>query len=63
MNELVIHKESERNYGIDMLRIFAMFLIVILHCLGQGGILNNVIPNSLQYKFSWFLEICAYCRC
>ena len=38
-----------------------MFFVVVLHSLGQGGILKNTIVDSIQYKFSWFLEICAYC--
>ena len=53
--------ENERNYGIDLLRIISMFFVVILHCLGQGGILQSVAINSIQYKFAWFIEICAYC--
>ena len=59
-NELLSLKD-ERNYGIDLLRIISMFFIVILHCLGQGGILKNTIPNSTQYKFAWLMEIFAYC--
>ncbi|MBO5479057.1 MAG: acyltransferase family protein [Clostridia bacterium] len=52
--------QRDRNYGIDLLRVVAMFYVVILHCLGHGGILNNVIPNSIQYNFSWLLEIFVY---
>lgn len=50
----------DRNYGIDLLRVVAMFFMVILHCLGHGGILNNVVQNSQQYKAAWLLEIYAY---
>ena len=56
MNNFNVIK-PERNYGIDLLRIFAMFMVVVLHCLGQGGILNNATLNSVQYKFAWFMEI------
>jgi peptidoglycan/LPS O-acetylase OafA/YrhL len=35
-------KRKEYNYGIDLLRLIAMFMIVILHVLGKGGVLNNV---------------------
>ena len=52
---------KERNYGIDLLRIIAMFFVVVLHSLGQGGVLSNTALNSVQYKFSWLLEIFAYC--
>ena len=57
----MVPKKEERNYGIDLLRLFSMFLIVVLHSLGQGGILFNTVQNSIQYKISWFMEICAYC--
>ena len=32
---------SNRNYGIDALRLVSMYLVVILHVLGQGGVLAN----------------------
>lgn len=50
-----------RNYGIDFLRLIAMFFVVVLHSLGHGGVLNSVSLNSLNYKFAWFLEIIAFC--
>ena len=53
--------EEKRNYGIDLLRIVSMFFIIILHCLGQGGILRNAILDSNQYKMAWFIETFAYC--
>lgn len=53
--------EFERNYGIDLLRIVSMFFVIILHCLGQGGILSGAKINSIQYKCAWFIEICTYC--
>ena len=28
---------EKRNYGVDALRILAMYMIVVLHVLGQGG--------------------------
>ena len=52
---------NERKYGIDLLRMIAMFMVVILHVLGQGGILNTVSSLSLNYEIAWFLEISAYC--
>lgn len=53
--------KKERNYGIDLLRIVAMFFVLLLHSLGQGGILKNIAVNSVQYKACWFIEIFAYC--
>ena len=54
-------EEDTRNYGIDMLRLIAMFFVVVLHCYGQGGILSTVVVDSQQYKIAWFIEIVAYC--
>lgn len=54
-------KSKERNFGIDLLRIVSMYMIVILHVLGQGGILNNLEVLSLKYNLAWLLEITCYC--
>ena len=58
---MVIVMDKERNYGIDALRIVSMFFVIILHCIGRGGILASSVVNSPQYKFAWILEIIAYC--
>lgn len=55
-----MNTEDKRNYGISLLRIYAIFCMLILHCLGHGGILETAVLNSTQYKFSWLLEIIAY---
>lgn len=49
--------------GIDLLRIVSMFMILILHVLGQGGILAATSPtdSAAHYNVAWLLEICAYC--
>lgn len=52
---------GERNYGLDAARICAMCGIIILHILGQGGVLAACHLNSGHYWVSWWLEICAYC--
>ena len=56
---------TEYNYGISLLKIVAMYMIVILHTLGQGGILSNTTPEPQNifshYSIAWFLEIFAYC--
>ena len=51
---------TKRNYGIDFLRILSMFMVVILHVLGQGGILFNAPAFSGHYFGSWFWEILCY---
>ena len=57
---LVKKTESGRNYGIDLLRILAMLYVVILHCLGKGGVLDAAAKGSSQYMTGWFLEAWAY---
>ena len=47
---------TQRNYGIDLLRLLLMYMVCVLHTLGQGGIL--VSCNSSLY---WLLEVFAYC--
>ena len=51
----------ERNYGVDLLRIIAMYMVVVLHVLGKGGILYSLEKMSISYEVAWFLEIAAYC--
>ena len=52
---------KDRNYGVDFLRIVSMFMAVVLHVLGQGGILDAATPGSTHYWVAWFLEIAGYC--
>lgn len=52
---------NERNYGIDLLRLVLMFMVCMLHTLGQGGILNASELGSLNFKVFWLLEILSYC--
>ena len=39
---------TERNYGVDILRIVAGFMIVFLHCFTMGGIVFYSTPGSSQ---------------
>ena len=51
--------KKNRHYGLDLLRIFSMLFVVILHLLGHGGAL--AAPSSAtNYTFLWFLESLAY---
>lgn len=52
---------KSRNYGIDLLRILSMMMVVLLHILGNGGILSSTPSLSKNYYIAWFLEISAYC--
>lgn len=53
---------NKRNVGVDLLRIFSMFLICIIHILDNSNILygdNNSI--TINYGIAWVLEIIAIC--
>ena len=50
--------KTERNYGIDLLRVFSMFQVVILHVLGCGGILSK--STEANYLIGWLCEITMY---
>jgi len=54
-----MQKITGRNYGIDALRLWSMLLIVMLHVLGQGGVLANA--DGVSFRVSWLVEIIAYC--
>ncbi len=38
-----------------------MFMVVVLHVIGQGGILSAVTKYSAEYWIAWFFEIACYC--
>ena len=52
---------KDRNYGIDLLKILCMFMVVILHILGHGGVLNSAVDLSVNDTVAWFIEILCYC--
>lgn len=43
--------EKERNYGIDLLKIIAMLMIVIIHTQGHGRILFSGALTYTQETF------------
>lgn len=51
----------EKNYGIDALRMLAMFMVTILHILIQGGVLNSTVKFTSQYEAGWLLQTAAFC--
>ena len=59
MTDRQTDRQTGRNYGIDLLRLVAMFMVVVLHVLGHGGILNAA--TGINYSISMLLRICAYC--
>lgn len=52
-------EKSSRNYGIDLLRVFSIFLVAILHILGHGGAIGTT-TSLWHFSAVWFLEIFAY---
>ena len=52
---------SQRNYGIDLLRLVLMYMVCLLHTLGQGGLLQAAAPGSAGSALLWLLEVLAYC--
>ena len=53
--------KQEKNYGIEILRLVLMYMVCILHTLGQGGILHALTKGTISYGVFWFLEIISYC--
>ncbi len=53
--------DDNRNYGIDILRILAMFMVVVLHVLGAGGILEDTENMGVMHNAVWLLETAAFC--
>ena len=60
-NAQVRDSQNLRNYGMDCLRILSMYMVVVLHVLGQGGILDACEKFSFNYYVAWFLETSCYC--
>lgn len=59
---------KERNYGIDLLKIVAMFMIVIIHTNLHGGALTSEHLHYTQQNFFysnysavWLLELTVFC--
>ena len=57
--EMKLANKTERNYGIDALRLLSMLFVVILHVIGNGGILD--MTSGLSYKLVFLIETIAYC--
>ena len=52
---------KKRDYNVDLFRVLATIFVVILHVLGQGGILDKASPDGALYWIAWLLEIMALC--
>lgn len=58
---MMSEKMQTRNYGIDFLRIISMIMIVTLHVLGHGGIIEGSELYPIRNKIIWLMEILSYC--
>lgn len=52
---------NKRNLGIEILRILSMLMVIILHILNHGGILDSLTPNTLNYRVTYLLYSLAFC--
>ena len=48
----------KRNHGIDLLKIVAMLLVLLLHVLGQGGILGKLMSPPQNFCLNMALLGC-----
>ena len=47
--------------GIDFLRIFAMFMIVVTHVLGKGGVRDSVAGTvDVHFLQTWIIQASVY---
>lgn len=60
MGELAVI-DDRRHYGIDILRQFSMFLVIMLHVIGHGWILANNPETTFKGGVILFLYVAAYC--
>lgn len=52
---------SERNYGVDLLRIVAMMMVCLIHSNNHGGIMSAASSNVINYKIAWIFQVAAFC--
>ena len=60
MQEITNTERDQRNYGIDLLRVLSMCFVVVLHALGQGGVLAAVPDGTGASVSAHFLESLTY---
>ena len=48
---------KKKNIGIEIVRILSMYMVMILHILGHGGILKSENIYSFSFISIWFIEI------
>ncbi len=53
-------EKTKRQTNLELLRILSMLMIITLHFLGHGGVLNQAIPDSPAYYFYWSIEALSF---
>lgn len=51
----------KKNYGIELLRVIAMYFIVIHHIIGQGGAMESLSSNSPQFQIGSIFYVVSCC--
>ena len=51
--------EKKRNLNIEVLRVVSMFMVIVLHALGHGGVLDYYQLGDSGYFIFWLIE--AFC--
>lgn len=59
MNTASVAK-NERNTNIELLRVISMIMIITLHYLNQGGILETLTFSDSNYAVVWLIESFCY---
>lgn len=52
---------SQRNHGIDLLRLVSAFYVIVLHTLYQGGVSDGVVPYSYQDSICRAMLVFSFC--
>ena len=52
---------TKRSSNVDLFRIIATLLVVLLHVLGYGGILTDTSPHEVKHWAARFFEALSYC--
>lgn len=51
----------EHHYGLDLLRILSMFMIVVTHVLGKGGLRSTVEGHvDIYFITTWIIQVLVY---
>lgn len=56
----MLAKKTERNMGIELLRIVSMVMIVILHGLSHGGVREGTQGLGIHEQLAWLLTALCF---